>query len=88
MSDWFDCEKFRDEKEWLENDEYDMSIALLVNIDWWQPFQRMVHSMGGVYSSVLNLPREIRQKLENIFTIGMFNLLAPRYIRSASPSLG
>jgi len=32
MSDWFDCEKFRDEKEWLENDEYDMSIALLVNI--------------------------------------------------------
>jgi hypothetical protein len=43
----------------------------MINIDWWQKFKRTVHSLGGIYSSILNLPRDIRQKLDNIFTLGM-----------------
>ena len=68
--DWFDGEKFREYQEWMNDDSYDLSLCLMVNLDWWQPYKRTVYSLGGIYTSVLNLPREIRQKLENIFTLG------------------
>lgn len=67
--DWFDGAKFEEMKDWITDSAFDLSLCLCVNVDWWQPFQRTVHSMGGVYSSILNLPRDIRQKLENIMTI-------------------
>ena len=56
----------------MSSEEYDLSICLVINIDWWQKFKRTVHSLGGIYAAVLNLPRAIRQKLENIFTLGEF----------------
>ena len=76
-SDWFDGSRFSEEKDWFEDESYDFNLSLLINIDWWQPFQRTVHSMGGMYCSVLNLPRDIRQQLENIFTLGRSTLLLP-----------
>ena len=69
-SDWFDGEKFQEEKDWLTDTDYDLNLGLLMNIDWWQYFKRTEHSMGGVYCSLLNLPREIRQLMNNIFTLG------------------
>ena len=73
LRDWFDGTQFLEEyKEWVSSEEYDLSICLVINIDWWQKFKRTVHSLGGIYAAVLNLPRAIRQKLENIFTLGEF----------------
>ena len=69
-SDWFDGKRFEEEKEWLSDERNDLNIVLLTNVDWWQVFQRTVHSMGAIYASILNLPRELRQQLENIMTLG------------------
>ena len=69
-SDWFDGKRFEEEKEWLSDERNDINIVLLTNVDWWQVFQRTVHSMGAIYASILNLPRELRQQLENIMTLG------------------
>ena len=68
--DWFDASKFKEHKEWITDASFDLSLCITLNVDWWQPFEKTIYSMGGVYSSVLNLPRDIRQKLDNIFTLG------------------
>ena len=71
LRDWFDGTQFLEEyKEWVSNEEYDLSICLLINIDWWQTYKRTVYSLGGMYAAVLNLPRDVRQKMDNIFTLG------------------
>lgn len=69
-SDWFDGSRFRDDQEWYEDDTYDFNLGLLINVDWWQPFKRTIHSMGGLYASILNLSRDKRQKLDHILTLG------------------
>ena len=42
------------------------SIALALNVDWFQPYTHTKDSVGAVYAAVLNLPRDIRHKPENI----------------------
>ena len=37
-----------------------------MNIDWFQPYESTQYSIGIVYLSVFNLPREIRNKIGNI----------------------
>ena len=41
-------------------------IALCMNVDWFQPFERTTESIGAIYFTVLNLPREERYKQKNI----------------------
>ena len=43
----------------------------MVNIDWFQPFQHTQYSVGVIYLVLLNLPRSLRFKKENIFIIGL-----------------
>lgn len=69
--DWFDADRFKQERDWVTDNNYDLNLCLLINIDWWQPFKRTIHSMGAIYGSILNLPRDIRQKHDNIMTLGM-----------------
>ena len=48
------------------------SLALQLNLDWFQPFKRQNSiSVGAVYLSILNLPREDRYKFENVILLGI-----------------
>ena len=47
------------------------NIALMLNIDWFQPFKHRVYSIGVIYLAIMNLPREIRFKRENILLVGL-----------------
>lgn len=47
------------------------SIAFFLNIDWFQPFKHRVYSIGVIYLAILNVPRVIRYKRENIILIGL-----------------
>ncbi len=47
------------------------NLAGILNIDWFQPFERHEHSLGVIYIAILNLPREIRFKKENILLVGI-----------------
>ena len=47
------------------------SIAFMLNIDWFQPYKHRVYSIGVIYLAIMNLPRAIRFKRENIIIIGL-----------------
>ena len=58
----------RDGVPFLEKDD---SFALILNVDWFQPFTHTQYSIGVIYLTVLNLPRYIRYKQENTILIGI-----------------
>lgn len=47
------------------------NLAGMFNIDWFQPFEGSDHSIGALYMVLVNLPREIRFKRENVILIGI-----------------
>lgn len=47
------------------------NYGLLLNIDWYQPFEHLTYSVGVIYLVVLNLPRSIRFKRENVLLYGL-----------------
>jgi len=48
------------------------SLAFGLNVDWFQPYTRRSDvSVGVIYLSLLNLPREERFKWENVILVGV-----------------
>jgi hypothetical protein len=46
-------------------------IALQLNADGFQPFDQVAYSITAIFAVVLNLPREIRFKEENMIIVGL-----------------
>ena len=44
---------------------------LTLNVDWFQPFEHGIYSVGAIYLTVQNLPRNERYKTENIILVGI-----------------
>ena len=47
------------------------NLAVMLNVDWFQPFAHTVNSVGVIYLTVMNLPRKFRFKRENVIIVGM-----------------
>ena len=47
------------------------TLALAINIDWFQPYKLTESSVGAVYITVLNLPYHLRFKREFVILIGI-----------------
>ena len=47
------------------------NYAVLLNVDWFQPFKNINYSVGVLYIALLNLPRHLRYKRENIIIVGI-----------------
>ena len=47
------------------------SYGLMLNIDWFQPFEHSIYSIGVIYVALLNLPRNIRYNEENVIICGL-----------------
>ena len=45
---------------------------LTLNVDWFEPFERGVYSVGAIYLTIQNLPRHEWYKPENIIIVGIF----------------
>ena len=39
---------------------------LTINVDWFEPFEGGIYSLGAIYLTVQNLPRNIHYKQENL----------------------
>ncbi len=52
-------------------DVADSHLGLVLNLDWFQPFEGTIHSTGVLYAAICNLPRDIRFKRENILILGL-----------------
>ena len=57
--------------EWTKKLVAPFCYGLLLNIDWFQPFDHFIYSVGVIYLVVLNLPRNVRYKRENVILIGI-----------------
>ena len=47
------------------------NFALMMNMDFFQPYKHIQYSMGAIYVTVLNLPRSVRNKQENTILVGL-----------------
>ena len=62
---------------WQERYQVNHSIAappnlsLMMNIDWFNPYEETQYSIGAIYLVVQNLPRYERFKLKNIILVGL-----------------
>ena len=64
---WKKFMKFKD-KSFL-SEPY--NLGLMLNCDWFQPFDHSTYSVGVLYLVILNLPRTIRFKPENVLIAGV-----------------
>lgn len=64
---WKDFQKFEDVPFLSEP----FSYALMINVDWFQPYTHTQYSIGAIYVTILNLPRHVRNKKCNIILIGI-----------------
>lgn len=48
-----------------------MSYLVTLNVDWFQPFLHTQYSVGAMYLTIQNLPRDIRCKEENVILVGV-----------------
>ena len=49
----------------------DSHLGIILNLDWFQPYDGTNHSTGVIYAAICNLPRDIRFKRENLLLIGL-----------------
>ena len=47
------------------------NIGLMLNCDWFQPFEHTNYNVGVLYLVILNLPRTIRFKPEHVLIVGI-----------------
>ena len=47
------------------------NLNLMMNVDWFNPFEETQYSVGAVYLVMQNLPRYERFKLTNIVLVGL-----------------
>lgn len=47
------------------------TYALTLNVDWFQPYKHSIWSVGVMYISIMNLPRQKRYKRKNMVLIGV-----------------
>ena len=47
------------------------TYGFILNIDWFQPFEHYTYSVGVIYLAVINLPRYVRYRRENIILVGI-----------------
>ena len=58
----------RNHKEFFEG----YNITLMINCDWFAPYKHVkTNSIGAIYGVILNLPRSIRFKKENVLLFGL-----------------
>jgi hypothetical protein len=49
----------------------DTHLGLIINMDWFQPFDSSPYSVGVIYAVICNLPRTERYKSHNILTLAV-----------------
>ena len=47
------------------------NLALMLNIDWFNPHKHAPYSVGAIYLVIMNLPRSERYKIENLLLVGL-----------------
>lgn len=79
MTDVYDGEIWKNFPSQMDNSESrffttetaDSNLGIMINLDWFQPFESTPYSCGAIYGVICNLPRNVRFNKENILTLGL-----------------
>ena len=75
LTDIYDGTMWRDEYQYDSNGRALLAAAhtlcFMLHVDWVSPFEYSNYSVGIVFLVILNLPRELRFKVENVILIGV-----------------
>ena len=47
------------------------TYGLMLNVDWFRPCKHTEYSLGAIYLTIMNLPRTVRFRQENVLLIGL-----------------
>src|SRR5260363_223819 len=67
-------------EDFFTSEHADTHLGLMINLDWFSPFQNSIYSTGAIYAVICNLPCELRYKPQNILTLPL--LLGPKKVKS------
>ena len=73
MQDVYDGQVWRD-FQFYDNQPFlsePGNYGLMLNMDFFQPYKHVQYSLGAVYLTVLNLPRKLRNKTQNVILVGL-----------------
>jgi hypothetical protein len=70
---WNNFKENEDENSpnFFRTEKADSHLGLMINLDWFQPFDNTVHSTGVIYAAICNLPRDLRFRRENLLILGL-----------------
>ncbi|GET61689.1 uncharacterized protein LOC107327733 [Rhizophagus irregularis DAOM 181602=DAOM 197198] len=70
---WKTFKEMTDESSnnFFRSDVADSHLGLILNLDWFQPFDGTIHSTGVIYAAIGNLLRDVRFKRNNILILGL-----------------
>ena len=73
IQDIYDGQVWKEFRQYKGNSflDQEFSFAFILNVDWFQPYTHTQTSIGVIYLTVLNLPRYLRYKCENIILVGI-----------------
>ena len=65
--------EFKDDSgnKFFIKETFEGRLGFSLNIDWFCPYKHVQYSVGAIYLSILNLPRELRYLKENIMFVGL-----------------
>lgn len=78
LSDIYDGKVWRNFQKYNGQDFLNIpnNYGIMINVDWFQPFERRCDvSVGAIYGALMNLPRHLRFRRENILLIGIIPAL-------------
>jgi hypothetical protein len=64
---WRDFQVY-DDKPFLSDP---FTYGFMLNIDWFKPCKHNTYSVGAIYLTIMNLPRTMRFKQENVILVGL-----------------
>src|SRR5438128_10326736 len=65
--------------QFFTSDTADSHLGIMINLDWFQPFDSASYSTGAIYGVICNLPHEVRFKKENMLILAL--LLGPNEVK-------
>ncbi|GBC36556.2 uncharacterized protein LOC110040724 [Rhizophagus irregularis DAOM 181602=DAOM 197198] len=68
---WKTFQDHRQNIPFFRKDVSDRHLGIMLNIDWFQPFDNSTYSIGALYGVICNLPRNERFKPSNILTMAL-----------------
>ena len=68
---WKDFKDTNDGRSFFRYEVSDSHLGIMLNLDWFQPFENSQYSVGVMYGVICNLPRSERFKTSNIITLAV-----------------